>query len=82
MRRLWLIGIVTECCLADCRVEGFPELIGPRSSSNRESEMGPITYPDLDKLKWVFYLAIVGAVGILAVLIKCGIWLYEHVRFV
>lgn len=44
--------------------------------------MGPIPYPDLDKLKWVFYLAIVGAVGILAVLIKCGIWLFEHVRFV
>lgn len=43
--------------------------------------MGPILYPDLDKLKGVFYLAIVGAVGILAVLIKCGIWLYEHVRF-
>ena len=52
------------------------------SSSSRESEMGPIPYPDLDKLKWVFYLAIVGAVGILAVLIKCGIWIYEHVRFV
>ena len=52
------------------------------SSSSMESEMGPIPYPDLDKLKWVFYLAIVGAVGILAVLIKCGIWLYEHVRFV
>lgn len=52
------------------------------SSSSRESEMGPIPYPDLDKLKWVFYLAIVGAVGILAVIIKCGIWLYEHVRFI
>ena len=48
-------------------------------AANWESEMGPIP---LDKLKWVFYLAIVGAVGILAVLIKCGIWLYEHVRFV
>ena len=52
------------------------------SSSSLESEMGPIPYPDLDKLKWVFYLAVIGAVGILAVLIKCGIWLYEHVRFV
>ena len=27
-------------------------------------------------------LAFIGAVGILSVLIKCGIWLYEHVRFV
>ena len=44
--------------------------------------MGPIPYPDLDKLKWVFYLAFIGAVGILSVLIKCGIWLYEHVRFI
>ena len=44
--------------------------------------MGPIPYPDLDKLKWFFYLAIVGAVGILAVLIKCGIWIYEHVRII
>ena len=41
-----------------------------------------VTLTDSNKLKWVFYLAIVGAVGILALLIKCGIWLYEHVRFI
>ena len=44
--------------------------------------MGLIPYTDLNKLKWIFYLAIVGAAGILAVLIKCGIWIYEHVRII